>query len=63
MLNTLNSLNKAERPRILILADDCNPEWHSLPALVYNYVCKISEYADVVVATQIRNKPNIEANS
>lgn len=56
-----NSHKHADRHRILILADDCNPEWHSLPALVYNYICKVSEYADVVVATQIRNKPNIEA--
>ncbi len=57
----LNSQPSSNRPRVLILADDCNPEWHSLPALVYSYVCKVAEYADVVVATQIRNKPNIEA--
>jgi len=51
----------AQRLRILMLADDCNPEWHSLPALVYNYICQVSEYADVVVVTHIRNRPNIEA--
>ena len=54
--------NKAsiERIRVLILADDCNPDWHSLPALVYSFICTLSKYVDVVVVTQIRNKPNIE---
>lgn len=55
-----HSTRDSNRPRVLILADDCNPKWHSLPALVYSYVCKVSEYADVVLVTQIRNKPNIE---
>ncbi|MBN3926973.1 glycosyltransferase [Nostoc sp. NMS4] len=54
--------NKAstERIRVLILADDCNPDWHSLPALVYTFICTLAKYVDVVVVTQIRNKPNIE---
>lgn len=46
--------------RILILADDCNPDWHSLPALVYSFICTLTKYVDVVVVTQIRNKPNID---
>jgi glycosyltransferase involved in cell wall biosynthesis len=46
--------------RVLILAETCNPEWPSLPIVGYNYACAIAEYAEVVVATQIRNKPNIE---
>lgn len=56
----LRNKENTERLRVLILADDCNPDWHSLPALVYSAVCTLSKYADVVVATQIRNKPNIE---
>ncbi len=48
------------RLRVLILADDCNPEWHSLPALAYNYILNLSNYVDVVLATQIRNQPNID---
>ena len=51
---------KSDRVRVLILADDCNPDWHSLPALVYSYICALSKYVDVVVVTQIRNKPNID---
>src|ERR1700733_12808867 len=46
--------------RILILADDCNPEWPSLPIVGYKATRAIAEYADVVVATHIRNRQNIE---
>jgi glycosyltransferase involved in cell wall biosynthesis len=46
--------------RVLILADDCNPEWPSLPVVGYNAVRAIAEYAKVVVATQVRNRANIE---
>lgn len=50
-----------QRLRILMLADDCNPEWHSLPALVYHYIRQISQYAHVVLVTHVRNRENIEA--
>ncbi len=46
--------------RVLILAEDCNPDWPSLPVVGYKYARSLSNFADVVVATQIRNKPNIE---
>jgi glycosyltransferase involved in cell wall biosynthesis len=46
--------------RVLILADDCNPEWPSLPVVGYMAARAIAEYADVVVATHIRNRANIE---
>ena len=46
--------------RVLILADDCNPNWPSLPAVGYKFVRAIANYVDVVVITQVRNKPNID---
>lgn len=46
--------------RVLILADDCNPEWPSLPVVGYQAARAIAEHADVVVATHIRNRQNIE---
>lgn len=55
-----NTLRNGDRPRVLVLADACNPEWHSLPALAYNYICHLTRYVDVVLVTQIRNKPNID---
>lgn len=55
-----NTHSNGDRPRVLVLADACNPEWHSLPALAYNYICHLTQYVDVVLVTQIRNKPNID---
>ncbi|MGG6294366.1 glycosyltransferase family 4 protein [Leptolyngbya sp. AN02str] len=45
--------------RVLLLADVCNPDWPSLPIVGYKYAKAIANHADVVVATQIRNQPNI----
>jgi glycosyltransferase involved in cell wall biosynthesis len=47
--------------RVLILADECNPEWPSLPIVGYKAAKAIAEYADTTVVTQIRNKENIDA--
>ncbi len=56
----LKNKENTKRLRVLVLADDCNPDWHSLPALVYTFICTLSKYADIVVVTQTRNQPNIE---
>jgi glycosyltransferase involved in cell wall biosynthesis len=58
MTNT--QFDSQDRLKVLILADTCNPEWPSLPIVGYKYAKAIANYADVVVVTQIRNKPNIE---
>lgn len=51
-----------ERPlRVLFVAPDCNPQWHSLPALVANYYRALSRVADVTLATQVRNEENLAA--
>lgn len=47
-------------PRVLILADDCNPEWPSLPIVGYKYARSLAAVADVTVATHVRNRENIE---
>jgi glycosyltransferase involved in cell wall biosynthesis len=46
--------------RALILADDCNPEWPSLPVVGYKAAKAIADHAEVTVATHVRNRPNIE---
>jgi hypothetical protein len=46
--------------RVLLLANDCNPDWPSLPVVGYNACRGIAEHVDVVVATHVRNKPNID---
>ena len=48
------------RPQVLILAENCNPEWPSLPIVGYKYARALADVADVQVATHIRNQPNIE---
>lgn len=50
----------AKKARVLILAENCNPEWPSLPIVGYKYARALSAVADVQVATHIRNKPNID---
>lgn len=46
--------------RVLILADQCNPEWPSLPVVGYKAARAIADHADVVVVTHVRNRANIE---
>jgi glycosyltransferase involved in cell wall biosynthesis len=46
--------------RALILADDCNPEWPSLPVVGYKAARSIADHAEVTVATHVRNRPNID---
>jgi glycosyltransferase involved in cell wall biosynthesis len=41
-------------------SDVCNPDWPSLPIFGYKFARAIANYADVVVVTQIRNKPSID---
>ncbi|TRW98328.1 glycosyltransferase [Paracoccus sp. M683] len=48
------------RPSVLLLADDCNPEWPSLPIVGYKYALALSRLADVTVATHVRNRENIQ---
>jgi len=45
--------------KVLILADQCNPEWPSLPVVGYKAALEISKVVDVTVVTHIRNKENI----
>lgn len=50
----------SKKLRVLVLADDCNPEWPSLPVVGYKAARAIADYADVTVATHVRNRPNLE---
>lgn len=52
--------NPSSPLRVLFVAPDCNPQWHSLPALIAEYYLKLSSYADVTLVTQVRNRENIE---
>ncbi len=46
--------------RVLILAEDCNPEWPATPSFAFCLSRAISKLTDVMLATQIRNRQSIE---
>lgn len=46
--------------RVLILAEDCNPEWPSLPIVGYQMVKSLSRIAEVTLATHVRNRPQLQ---
>lgn len=50
----------ASPPRVLILAENCNPEWPSLPIVGYKFARALAQRAEVEVVTHIRNRPNID---
>lgn len=47
------------RPRVLVLAEDCNPDWPSLPIVGYKYARALGGVADVTLVTHPRNEPAI----
>ena len=46
--------------RILVLAEACNPEWPSLPVVVYNAARALADHAEVTLVTHVRNRPALE---
>lgn len=48
------------KPNVLLVADECNPEWPSLPIVGYKYALEIAKLCNVTLATHVRNKENIE---
>ncbi len=57
----MSSNHGISKPRVLLIAADCNPKWHSLPALMANYYLSLLPVADVTLVTQIRNKADLNA--
>lgn len=47
--------------RVLFVAPDCNPQWHSLPALIAEYLDAVSRRVDVTLVTQVRNREHLSA--
>lgn len=45
-----------KRPRILLIAEACNPEWTSVPLLAYYWYRALRKRANVTLVTQIRDR-------
>ncbi|MEM9250666.1 MAG: glycosyltransferase family 4 protein [Pseudomonadota bacterium] len=49
----------SKKLKVLLVADDCNPDWPSLPIVAYKYALALGDVADVTIATHVRNRPNL----
>lgn len=43
--------------RVLLVVEQCNPDWASVPLEGYQYYRRLSQFADVELVTHIRNQP------
>jgi glycosyltransferase involved in cell wall biosynthesis len=47
-------------PKVLLVIEQCNPDWASVPLVGYNYYKEISKLVDATLVTHERNKQAIE---
>ncbi len=52
-------MNK-DKIKVLMIMEQCNPEWASVPLLAYNFYSEIRKRADVVLVTHERNRNALE---
>ncbi|MEA5511116.1 glycosyltransferase family 4 protein [Crocosphaera sp. UHCC 0190] len=48
------------RLKVLLIIEQCNPDWSSVPLLAYNFYQEISRFSDVTLVTHERNKKALE---
>lgn len=51
-----------KKPRVLLLAETCNPGWASLPVVGFKYARALAQVADITLVTHVRNQENFEQN-
>src|SRR2546423_11873733 len=52
------------RPRVLLLAEACNPTWTSVPLVGYNLARALADRPDldITLVSHVRNRPALEAD-
>jgi glycosyltransferase involved in cell wall biosynthesis len=46
--------------KVLIIAEQCNPEWASVPLVAWNYFRELNRFVDVTLVTHERNREAIQ---
>ncbi|MEG4865405.1 MULTISPECIES: glycosyltransferase family 4 protein [unclassified Microcoleus] len=49
-----------QKLKVLLIVEQCNPDWASVPLVGYNFFKNINNLADVTLVTHIRNKSALE---
>ncbi len=49
-----------KKTKVLLIIEQCNPDWSSVPLVGYNFYCEINQLCDVTLVTHIRNKKALE---
>lgn len=55
------SVMSTKKYRVLLVVDQCNPQWTSVPLLGYRYYQELSQLATVTLVTHQRNKKSLMA--
>ncbi len=50
----------SKRLKVLMVVEQCNPEWFSVPLVGYSFYQAISQYADITLVTHERNRAALE---
>ncbi|MEW6492468.1 MAG: hypothetical protein AB1589_08150 [Cyanobacteriota bacterium] len=51
---------KNKKMKVLMIVEQCNPTWQSVPLVGYNFFQEINEIADVTLVTHERNRQGFE---
>ncbi|WP_027184161.1 glycosyltransferase family 4 protein [Desulfovibrio inopinatus] len=48
------------RPNVLLVMEECNPDWPSVPLVAFRFYDEIRKYCQTVLVTHVRNREGLE---